>query len=90
MDESKPQESSIKSGAKLHYGPGLLRLIESPGFRRHFEKEAWPAAAKRLSAVQMDRRGATSVERINGEGTAETGESAAEETTIPLATGFRS
>ena len=32
-----------------------------------------------VSAVQMDRRGATSVERINGEGTAETGESAAEE-----------
>ena len=33
-----------------------------------------------VSAVQMDRRGATSVERINGEGTAETGESDAEET----------
>ena len=32
-----------------------------------------------VSAVQKDRRGATSVERINGEGTAETGESAAEE-----------
>jgi hypothetical protein len=29
-----------------------------------------------------DRRGATSVERINGEGTAETGESGAEETTM--------
>ena len=32
-----------------------------------------------VSAVQMDRRGANSVERINGEGTAETGESDAEE-----------
>ena len=32
-----------------------------------------------VSAVQMDRRGATSLERINGEGTAETGESDAEE-----------
>ena len=32
-----------------------------------------------VSAVQTDRRGANSVERINGEGTAETGESAAEE-----------
>ena len=32
-----------------------------------------------VSAVQKDRRGATSVEQINGEGTAETGESAAEE-----------
>ena len=32
-----------------------------------------------VSAVQMDRRGATSVERINGEGTAETGESDAED-----------
>ena len=32
-----------------------------------------------VSAVQKDRRGANSVERINGEGTAETGESAAEE-----------
>ena len=32
-----------------------------------------------VSAVQMDRRGATSVERINGEGTAETGGSDAEE-----------
>ena len=32
-----------------------------------------------VSAVQKDRRGATSVERINGEGTAETGEAAAEE-----------
>ena len=30
-----------------------------------------------VSAVQMDRRGANTVERINGEGTAETGESAA-------------
>ena len=43
-----------------------------------------------VSAVQMDRRGATSVERINGEGTAETGESDAEETTIRLANGMRS
>ena len=33
-----------------------------------------------VSAVQTDRDGANSVERINGEGTAETGESAAEET----------
>ena len=32
-----------------------------------------------VSAVQMDRRGANSVERINGEGTAETGESDAED-----------
>ena len=79
MDGSKQQESSIKSGARLQYGPGLLRLLESPDFRLHFEKEAWPAAAKRLSAVQMDRRGANSVERVNGEGTAETGESGAEE-----------
>jgi hypothetical protein len=79
MDGFKQQESAIKSGARLQYGPGLLRLIESPDFRRHFEKEAWPAATKRLSGVQMDRRGATSVERINGEGTAETGESDAED-----------
>ena len=43
-----------------------------------------------VSAVQKDRRGANSVERINGEGTAETGESAAEETTIRLANGMRS
>ena len=43
-----------------------------------------------VSAVQTDRRGATSVERINGEGTAETGESDAEETTIRLANGIRS
>ena len=42
-----------------------------------------------VSAVQKDRRGANSVERINGEGTAETGESDAEETTIPLANGIR-
>ena len=32
-----------------------------------------------VSAVPTDRRGATSVERINGEGTAETGESDAED-----------
>ena len=52
MDGSQQQESSIKSGAKLHYGPGLLRLIESPDFRLHFKKEAWPAASKPLSGVQ--------------------------------------
>ena len=32
-----------------------------------------------VAAVQTDRDGANSVERINGEGTAEKGESAAEE-----------
>ena len=35
----------------------------------------------------MDRRGATSVERINGKGTAETGESDAEETTMTTLAG---
>ena len=73
MDESKPQESSIKSGAKLHYGPGLLRLIESPGFRRHFEKEAWPAATKPLSGVQK-----LVADELRS--TPEPGESAAKET----------
>ena len=43
-----------------------------------------------VSAVQTDRRGASSVERINGEGTAETGESDAEETRSPLANGIMS
>ena len=32
-----------------------------------------------VSAVQTDRRGASSVERLNGKGTAETGESDAED-----------
>ena len=36
-----------------------------------------------VSAVQMDWRGANSVERINGEGTVEPGESDAEETRSP-------
>jgi hypothetical protein len=83
MDGFKQQESSIKSGARLHYGPGLLRLIESPDFRLHFEKEAWPAATKRLSGVQK-----LVTDELRS--TAETGESDAEETTIPLANGFRS
>ena len=73
MDGSQQQESSIKSGARLHYGPGLLRLIESPDFRLHFENEAWPAATKRLSGVQK-----LVTDELRS--TAETGESAAEET----------
>ena len=43
-----------------------------------------------VSAVKTDWRGANSVERINGEGTAETGESDAEETRKRLANGMRS
>ena len=56
---------------------------------RRFAFHASSAADSPVSAVQTDRGGATSVERINGEGTAETGESDAEETTIPLANGIR-
>jgi len=52
MDGSQQQESSIKSGARLHDGPGLLQLIENPDFRLHFEKEARPAAPKPHSGVQ--------------------------------------
>jgi len=73
MDGFKQQESAIKSGARLQYGPGLLRLIESPDFRLHFENEAWPAATKRLSGVQK-----LVTDELRS--TAETGESAAEET----------
>ena len=71
MDGSKQQESSIKSGARLHYGPGLLRLIENPDFRLHFKKEAWPAATKPLSGVQK-----LVADELRS--TAEPGESAAE------------
>jgi hypothetical protein len=52
MDGSKQQKSSIKSAARLLYGPGLLRLIERPDFRLHFETGARPAATKPLSGVQ--------------------------------------
>jgi hypothetical protein len=83
MDGSQQQESAIKSGAKLHYGPGFLRLIESPDFRLHFKNEAWPAATKRLSGVQK-----LVTDELRS--TAGTGESDAEETTIPLANGMRS
>jgi len=48
MNESMKQESSMKSAARLHYGPDFLRLIESPEFRGHFDTEAWPIATKRL------------------------------------------
>ena len=40
-----------------------------------------------VSGVQTDRDGANSVERINGEGTAGTGESDAEETTMTTLAG---
>jgi hypothetical protein len=53
MDETKQQESSIKSGARLHYGPELLRLIESVDFRSHFEIEGWPIATKRLEPFSV-------------------------------------
>ena len=83
MDEPQQQESSVKTGVKLHYGPGFLRLIESTDFRLHFKNEAWPAATKRLSGVQK-----LVTDELRS--TAETGESDAEETTIPIANGMRS
>jgi hypothetical protein len=48
MNQSESPDSSIKSEAKLRYGPEFLRLIESPEFRSHFESEAWPVATKRF------------------------------------------
>ncbi len=53
MDQSKQSGSSIKSRAGLHYGPELLRLIESVDFRSHFEIEGWPIATKRLEPFSV-------------------------------------
>jgi hypothetical protein len=48
MNQSESPDSSIKSEARLRYGPDFLRLIESPEFHNHFKNEAWPVATKRL------------------------------------------
>jgi len=56
----------------------LLQLIENPDFRLHFEKEAWFPAWKRVSGVQK-----LVTDELRS--SAGTGESDAEETTIPLA-----
>ena len=40
MEKSKKHGYSIKSGVNLRYGPDVLRLVESPDFRVHFEKTA--------------------------------------------------
>jgi hypothetical protein len=53
MDQSKQSGSSIKSAVLLRYGPELLRLIESPDFRSHFEIEGWPIATKRLEPFSV-------------------------------------
>ena len=47
MNKSRNHESANTSGTRLHYGPDVLRLIESPEFRAHFEPDASLATSTR-------------------------------------------
>ena len=54
MDESKKHEYSINCGVKLRYGRDVLRLVETPDFRVHFEKSA-SFAPSNLNQTHADR-----------------------------------
>ncbi len=68
MDESKKHEYSINSGVKLRYGRDVLRLVESPDFRVHFEKSASiaPSNLNQTHAARETDLGADLVVGLSG------------------------
>jgi hypothetical protein len=68
MDESKKHECSINSGVKLRYGRDVLRLVESPDFRVHFEKNASiaPSELNQTHAARETDLGADLVVGLSG------------------------
>jgi hypothetical protein len=66
MYESMHHESAKTSGTTLRYGPDVLRLIECPDFRAHYEPGVSPTTTTRDQLQvgrELDLRGHGLAER---------------------------